>query len=408
MNNNEKEKSISVAEILETSSKQKNFNKRKKIIIRISTFAIITLISLLSLFFTSSLESLLNFDFFANSAITKNDSKIHFIDVGEGDCTVIEFIDGKVMMIDCGPKEKWNKINTYFEFLEIPKRIDYFILTHTDKDHIGNAEKLLENYDVKNLYLPKVYSNYEVSNNLATNKNYKVYDNIVWNNFCYKARTILKPQQINYINDFISIENIGENEELDNSYSVHIFPPSKDYYEEDNDYSPIIWVKLGYHQTLLTGDAGKDSELEFINTYKTLVEDKTIFNIETLKVGHHGSKNSSSLEFLQKISPRFCVVSCGKNNSYGHPANDTINNIKQVKSSIKIYRTDINNSIMCVNSYKGGLPSLVVKYDYENFDNVYIKLYYVVLNVILIAFLLLIVPLFKEIKKFNIKQKNKV
>ena len=100
MNNNEKEKSISVAEILETSSKQKNFNKRKKIIIRISTFAIITLISLLSLFFTSSLESLLNFDFFANSAITKNDSKIHFIDVGEGDCTVIEFIDGKVRKVE--------------------------------------------------------------------------------------------------------------------------------------------------------------------------------------------------------------------------------------------------------------------------------------------------------------------
>ena len=108
---------------------------------------------------------------------------------------------------------------------------------------------------------------------------------------------------------------------------------NKDYGNE-NDNSSVIYTELNNHKFIFNGDAGGEVEKDFIEKYK-------LQDIDVLKVGHHGSKTNSSEEFIGEIKPKYSVISVGKNNRYGYPNQEVLDNLK----NSKIYRTDQDGSI---------------------------------------------------------------
>ena len=113
-------------------------------------------------------------------------------------------------------------------------------------------------------------------------------------------------------------------------------------YENENDNSNVIYTKLNGYKFMFMGDAGVEKEKDILNKYN-------ISSIDVLKIGHHGSNTSSSKEFINEINPNYSIISVGKNNRYGHPNKEVLNNL----SDSKIYRTDQDGSIMFkIKNYK--------------------------------------------------------
>ena len=241
------------------------------------------------------------------------------IDVGQGDASLIKLPYNKEnILIDTGGKmqfeqDSWqkrtketsiavNSIIPYFKSLGINK-IDYLILTHGDFDHMGEAINLIENFKVE-----KVIFNCGEFNELE--------------------KDLIKVLDKNKIPYYSCIKelNIDDNKLY--------FLNNKDYRNE-NDNSSVIYTKLNNHKFLFMGDAGMEVEEDLIKKYN-------LQDIDVLKVGHHGSKTSSSKEFINEVNPKYSIISVGKNNRYGHPNSNVLDNLKYSQ----IYRTDIDGSVM--------------------------------------------------------------
>lgn len=234
--------------------------------------------------------------------------EITFLDVGQGDCIIFVFPFGKTVAIDTGGsyfnKEEIskNKIIPYLNSKGIDK-IEWLILTHGDYDHMGEAVNL-----VNNLKIQKVIFNCGPYNDLE--------------NELIKA---LKKKKINYYSCIKEL-NVGNNKLY--------FLNTKEY-DNENDNSNVIYTELNNFKFLFMGDASNLTEKEILDKYN-------LSNIDVLKVGHHGSKTSSSKKFIDTIDPKFSLISVGENNRYGHPNKEVLDNLKDSK----IYRTDIDGSVM--------------------------------------------------------------
>jgi competence protein ComEC len=125
--------------------------------------------------------------------------------------------------------------------------------------------------------------------------------------------------------------NMGSN------ISVSILSPIGSSYEEMNNYSSIVKISFGDTKFLFMGDAEKLVE-------KQLIDNKTDISADVIKIGHHGSNSSSSTSFLDKVSPKYAIISCGKNNDYGHPHKEVLEYLQAKK--ITLYRTDLNKDIV--------------------------------------------------------------
>ena len=244
----------------------------------------------------------LNMRFFiTNSFVT-------FLDVEQGDSVFMILPKGKTILIDTGGKYMSdysivkNKTIPYLNSLGINK-INSLVLTHGDYDHMGEAINLVENFKVE-----KVIFNCGEFNDLEQ-----------------ELIKVLDKKKIPYYSCV---------EELNIDDNKLYFLNNKDYGNE-NDNSSIIYTQLNNHKFLFMGDAGVEVEEE-------LIEKFNLQNIAVLKVGHHGSKTSSSKEFINEINPKYSVISVGKNNRYGHPNKEVLNNLE----AFKIYRTDQDGSIM--------------------------------------------------------------
>lgn len=236
---------------------------------------------------------------------------VHYIDVGQGDSELIQ-INNKNLLIDAGPKDAEDKVVSYLKTQNITK-LDYIIATHPHDDHIGGMVEVLKNFKVNEFIAPKIYNPPTTSTfkDLITtlkNKNMKI--------------TVLKP------GDFI---NLGENVQCE------ILAPSKEYYENLNNYSIVVKITYKNSKFLFTGDAEEESEKEILNNGFDV-------SCDVLKVGHHGSKTASSNEFLKEASPKIAVISCGKNNDYGHPHKATLDKLNSI--NCKIYRTDLFGDVV--------------------------------------------------------------
>ena len=229
---------------------------------------------------------------------------VYYLDVGQGDSSLIIYNDN-VVMNDTGGTSNYNVSSGCIKLLKSLgySHIDYLILTHGDFDHMGDSIYLINNYKVKNVVLNNDSFN-ELETNLIKelkNKKIKYYQNV---------------EKMPISNNIITILNTEE-------------------YDNENDNSNVIYIELNNYKFMFMGDAGVDKE-------KDILERHNISNIDVLKVGHHGSKTSSSKSFINKINPKYSIISVGKNNRYGHPNKEVLNNLDHSK----IYRTDEDGSIM--------------------------------------------------------------
>lgn len=267
---------------------------------------------------------------------------VNFIDVGNGDCIFITFPDGKNMMIDCGQRSKGNfsaikeVVNTYSNGV-----INSLVLTHPDVDHVGNAVDVINEFSIERCYLPNVallddYYTFKQTVDTLNNKNIK-YD---------------------YSNEYISF--VGED------YFVAFLSPlstsSGGYYGEFNaskepsdvevnNLSPIIYVEYKGVRFLFTGDAGKSQEKLLLKSvesnFPAHVHGSSInlYDIDVLKVAHHGAEDCTSEGFLEVVNPTHAVISVGSNNVFGHPSSLTLNRLYNRNPSVEILRTDVLGTI---------------------------------------------------------------
>ncbi len=223
-------------------------------------------------------------------------TKITFIDVGQGDSCLIELSYGKGnILID-----SYNSID--FLKSEGISTIDYLVLSHGDSDHAEEAIEVINYFKIKNIILNQGEFN-DIENNILTTAKE---NNIDCNN------KIDKFLISNY--DFIFLNT--------------------KIYNNENDNSNVIYVNIDGIDLLFMGDAEKEKEKDIIEKYNF---DK----IDILKVGHHGSNTSSTIEFINRINPNDSIISVGKNNRYGHPDKEALNNLK----NSNVYRTDIGGNI---------------------------------------------------------------
>lgn len=250
---------------------------------------------------------------FHNNAIPdsyKNNRLIvHYIDVGQGDSILIQ-VNSKNVLIDAGPYENKNNMVRYLKEQKI-KTLDYVIETHPHEDHIGGMSSVINNFRITSFYAPKVTAN---SNS---------FENMV-------ASLKKKNLKINVVRPGIRLD-LGKNT------TCEFIAPVKNYYNDLNNYSAIIRLTYGNNSFLFMGDAQKLSEQQILSKGYNV-------NCDVLKVGHHGSSSSTSEDFLDKASPQIAIISCGKNNVYGHPHSETIQKLKS--KNITVYRTDKDGNII--------------------------------------------------------------
>lgn len=227
---------------------------------------------------------------------------VTYLNVGQGDSELIQ-VNGINMLIDAGTNAGANDLVKDLKNRGI-KTIDIAIATHPHEDHIGGMDEVLENFDVKSFYAPKV---------AHTTKTYE---------------NMLKAVK----NEGLKIKQIkeGTNIDLGKDTEVQVYSPVKSQYEELNNYSPVMKISYGQNSFMFTGDAESLVEKEILNENKDLKAD-------VLKLGHHGSHSSTSEEFLKAVDPSIAIVSCAKDNKYGHPHKETMSNLK--KAGITVYET---------------------------------------------------------------------
>lgn len=234
---------------------------------------------------------------------------VHFIDVGQGDCVLALMPGGKTMLIDGGNRGDGESIVDYITAAGVEK-IDYVIGTHPHEDHIGGLDDVIRNFEIGEIYMPRVSTNTKVFEDLLA----VIDDN---------------GNKINVAATGKSLFGYGS------VRAECLAPNAESEYRDLNDYSAVIKLTFGGVSFLFTGDAEEISEKEMLGDSEGLKAD-------VLKVGHHGSESSTSAEFLEAVAPTYAVISCGKDNKYGHPSEETLEKL----SDIRLYRTDLDGTVI--------------------------------------------------------------
>lgn len=234
---------------------------------------------------------------------------VHIIDVGQGDSILIETPDG-VMLIDAGTSESEDELEKYLRDLGI-REIDYFVITHAHDDHDGGADMILDEFKVKNL----VFEDY----------NYTSKKKIM---FTESGANIIDPEARDKY-------NLGDAE-------FTVLSPDIDADTGDkNDYSIVIRLDYGESSFVFTGDATTYTEKIIMNEFATYELD-----CDFLKSGHHGSKTSSGVAFLEALTPDIVAISCGAGNKYGLPKSEILERYEDIGA--EIHRTDESGSLVYV------------------------------------------------------------
>lgn len=244
-----------------------------------------------------------------NTAVSSegnSDVSVHFLDIGQGDSIFVELPNGECMLIDAGVANKGEFIESYISESGYNK-IDYLVATHPHADHIGSMAYIVSNMDIGQVYMPNVST---------TTKTYE------------KLLEAIQQKGLK-----IKSAKAGMNIVEESDLRVDILAPVKIDEDELNNCSIIIKITYGYDSYLFIGDAEKE-ELDTVSSD---------MSADVLKVGHHGSRTSTTEKFLEQVNPKYAVISCGEDNDYGHPHKETIDLLEML--DVEYYRTDIQGTI---------------------------------------------------------------
>lgn len=233
--------------------------------------------------------------------------EVHYIDVGQGDCTLLS-CGGQTMLIDCGDSSHGIAIQSYLYEQDI-EYIDYLVLTHPDADHIGGAPVIITKFDIGQIYM----SDYEKDNMIYE----KLLDSMEYRYYSWATPTV------------------GDTILLGSTKLTFIGPVTE--YDSPNDSSLCLIAQNGETSFLFSGDAEDRAEMDMLLSGADV-------NVDVYKVAHHGSSSSSSTAFLSAMHPKYAVISCGKDNDYGHPHRSVIDSLESM--GISIFRTDKQGSII--------------------------------------------------------------
>lgn len=233
--------------------------------------------------------------------------QIHFIDVGQGDSTLIICGD-EAMLIDAGDNDQGTKVQNYLQAQGV-ESLKYMIGTHPDADHIGGMDVVLYKFDCDTVIMPDEAKDTATYRDVTDTMKNKGYTN--------------------------TLPEVGNTYTLGNA-EFTILSPSRRY-DNSNNNSVAILLTHGENRFLLTGDAQEAAEIDMLNCGISVKAD-------VYKAGHHGSSTSSSEAFLNAVDPAYAVISCGQDNSYGHPHAEVLNTFRMM--GVQVFRTDEQGSII--------------------------------------------------------------
>jgi len=240
----------------------------------------------------------------AGSALA--DLDIHFLDVGQGDAALI-ICDGEAALIDTGPAYESEFIYSYLRQLPV-RKLRFLLLTHPHDDHVAGASAALNAVPVEDVLSP------------VASWDTKLFKNIV--KYAYAQGTAI------HVVSEGDIINLGSA----TLTVLHAWPEAWD----ENDMSIVFRLEYGSFSAIFTGDAEYMSEYMILDKYRNLHSD-------LIKIGHHGSSSSSTMEFLRAVSPKYAVISCKTGNDYGHPHQEVLDRLKTL--NVDTYRTDLHGDI---------------------------------------------------------------
>lgn len=273
------------------------FRKISKIILAIFAFSLISAILLYAVNYKNDFD-------FSDKSLKNSEDTIIFKDVGQGDCTIL-YSRGRTALIDTGTPESSHKLCKDLKHLGITE-IDALVITHFHDDHYGGATEIGENFIIKNLIIPDLS---------ATEENTDVITEL--------RKSVLAEE-----GDVFTAET-GMNFKVGN-FNITIVGYYKNLSDE-NDKSLCLIAENSSKKIIFTGDASEAAE-------NSLINDGINIDCDILKVGHHGSKYSSSDNFLKICSPQYSIISCGQDNIYSHPNTETLERLESIKT--EILRTD--------------------------------------------------------------------
>lgn len=344
---------------------------------KLVVFLSITLVLLISLLFAPLLEKLINGSYYVlakdGSEVNQNGLFVHYIDVGQGDATLIELPDKKSVLIDCGTYSS-NKLVRYIKNTRCKDKIDYFILTHNHNDHYGQIKNIFENFEIGEIYCPNIYST-EIESVPGSILYYGVD-----NSDAFKQVVSLIKKEENegsVVNIITQGDVIGGSA---NSYSIE-FIYCRDNTLEVNDFSPIILLTYNGYKYIFSGDSTMENENAAASLYQDKIED-----CHVLKVGHHGSNTSSSKLYLNALKARYAVISVLEGSYSSVPSCEVIKRL--VDSGISydnILRTDRDGTIISFSTLSGEMKVDSINNLKTTNNIVYIKWYYVVIIIFVVS-----------------------
>ncbi|HZJ57302.1 MAG TPA: MBL fold metallo-hydrolase [Clostridia bacterium] len=237
---------------------------------------------------------------------------VHFIDVGQGDSILIRLPSGENMLIDAGDNDKGKVVVDYLKEQGIEK-IDHLVGTHPHADHIGGLDDVIDEFDIGDIYMPKV------------SHTTKTYMDVL-------EAIDRKGLKIKAAKSGSTIPTEGAKAE--------ILAPDSDLKSDNlNDYSAVIRLTYGQTTFLFQGDAEKKTEDLILSSH-------TNIKAHVIKLGHHGSSTSNTPDYIETVDPRYAVITLGAGNKYGHPHKE-ITDLLDAKG-ITVYRTDQNGTVIAV------------------------------------------------------------
>lgn len=289
---------------------------------------------------------------------------VHYIDIGQGDCIYVAFPDGTDMLIDCGSEKGRKEYETSaisdLKELNPDGKIDRVMATHSDTDHISYLDEVLSEFQVGNVYMPNIRSNNLDKSVKIGGRDVKVGDLDASKLKKFTDKDTIDTER--YTEFFIAALsepncnitlNIGKYEIRGQDYTFTFYCLSQEEWdrrhlnngEQINAVSPIGILEYAGRRLVFTGDSNESNEEYYCETYPYV-------DCDVLKVAHHGSRTSSSEEFLKHVKCEYAVISVGDGNSYGHPEQEALDRLK-ANGIQKIHRTDKCGNVVLTVSHTG-------------------------------------------------------